>query len=251
MKFVCSLFFFLLAGFSYGGVTFQLDARKHVSVEGNTNLVWQSLQGMTVTGASATWKKIDNQIINVVGAEAGPLVFEEVETYAEVRTVFMVVKCGETLRMRETLICGGRVFRFSGMPENEPEGNLTAEVERGGYCETTWAVDGVPFGVFEAGKTHLVEVVFPVGMPLSRMGLGGDTGRSEWRRGFGNGGSGFLEVVAYDNVPDSDVMAGTRHYLDRKHRLGLGLKSTEKQRIFAQNDGLSLGSTFATIFMVK
>jgi len=238
------------------GVVFQLDAKKQnlVSVEGS-NVVWQTLSGMRLVGNTNDWKWANDTIVNVAGAEAGALRFEDGEGF--VKSVVMVIKCPpEGMRMRETLICGERIFRISGMPENEESGNLTAEVERGGYCEVSWRIDGVEGAKFEAGKTHLVEVFFSGdGLTLSRMGLGSDTGRVQWRRawgGDGGGNAGFSEVVAFSNIPSPDVLAGVKNYLNVKWKLKLNIPSaTQSQRDFANMEGVNFGSTFGLILMVK
>ena len=246
MKFVCSFLFVLLVGFCQGGVSFQLDARKGVATT-ESNVVWSALQGMRVVGERAEWQRVDDGIVNVAGAEAGALVFEEGE--GVVRSMVMVVRCGASLRMRETLICGERVFRLAGRPENEVSGNVVGRFERGGFCEVeSWKVDGVEGAELEAGRTQLVEVVFPMGLTLSRMGLGSDVGRKEWRRAWGGG---FCEVIGFDEVPSDSALAGMRHYLNLKWELGLEMGSTAAERSAASGAGVHLGKVFATLFMVR
>ncbi|MCL1887788.1 MAG: hypothetical protein FWF96_02820 [Kiritimatiellaeota bacterium] len=234
-------------------VVFQLDARKGIATT-ESNLVWRSLQGIPVTAESDEWQRVDDAVVNVAGAMAGPLMFDAEDAGdAYISSLVMVVRCAPSLRMRETLVCGEAIFRLGGREVNDADGNTTAEFERGGFCEVaSWKIDGVAFAPLEAGKKSIVEVHFSKDLSLVSLGLGSDTGRKAWRRGFGNGEAGFMEVIGFSEPPSDGVLAATYHLLARKWELDINIPlSTDAQRAEARASGVNMGSFFATIFMIR
>ena len=238
---------------SEAGVTAQLDALRCVAST-ETNIVWQSVRGgIRVTGDHA-WRDTGNGIANVVGAEAGPLVFEgEAVSNAFVRTVVMVVRgksMGEGgLRMRETLICGESIFRLSGRPLNKVEGNETAKVERGGFCEVAcWKVNNVPFAPVVAGP-QVIEVTFKKDLRLSEVFLGSDGGRGEWRRAWGGG---LCEAIFFDSEPSAEALAGVYSLLNLKWKLGLDVPNiTPDTLAAARAEGVDFSHFYGTLLILR
>ena len=238
----------------HGGVAAQVDSQRNVEVT-STNIVWQAVKGgIRVTGG-AEWKAMAHGVANVVGAEAGPMVFEgESVSNATVKTVVMVVRTkgmGEGgLRMRETLVCGESIFRLGGRPMNQVDGNAIGKIERGGFCEvTSWQVDAVPSAPLVAGKAQLVEVTFKNAMPLSEVFLGSDGGREEWRRAWGGA---FCEAVFFDAEPSLEALDGVRSLFNLKWGLGLNVpRITQASLNAARAEGVNFSHYYGSILLVR
>lgn len=256
MKYLCFLLVICHGFYCLGGVVVQLDGKRAGSVfqrevsEGTNTwneTVFMSNQGFVLRGKD--WvRSHEGGVMNSKGAEAGPLVFENAPD-VRVKSIVMVVKSAATLRMRETLVCGESVLRLAGRPLNEMSGNVQGVIERGGVCEVqSWKIDMADGADVEAGKTQLVEVAFKERMKLSEIALGGDWGRTAWRRAWGGG---FCEIIAFDEMPSDAVLAGTRNYLNVKWQLGLAAPSEYRFQRAAANAGVNTGSVFGTLFMVR
>ena len=242
------------ACFCHGGVVAQLDARHGVAA--GTNFVWRALQeGVGLVAENSDWRREGSGalagVVNHHGAEAGPLVFDGAVTGKNVRVVVMLVRAGDSLRIRETLVCSREIFRLAGLEAHDAgEGLGVAEFERHGtFSVASWKVDGVEGAGLVAGRTQLVEVTFKQGVEMSRVGLGSDLGRREWKRGFGGA---FCELLAFEEVPPEAVMRAVRHYLRLKWRVPLALPPLEPGDVAeGRKHGVRFGSTFATILIIS
>jgi len=223
-------------------------------------LVWKSIARTGGTNppqlvAEATeWQAVTENgvanVVNIVGAGAGPLRFAPgTPTNTVVRHIMAVVQCPSNLRGRSTLFCGEELFRTAGRPWNNPEHNEKARMDTGRFCGVSWRIDGVADAPLVAGKTHLVEVEFSREVTLHTLGVGSDTGREEWLRAWGGS---FFELVGFSETPSSDAQAAVVHYLNLKWRLGLktGPVSTDAIQS-ARALGAHLGPYFGTLLIVR
>ena len=249
-----ALLSFFVAGLwtCHGKVSAQLDAQSVVAAT-ESNVVWQAFQGAYLVGDASDWCMTNNIIENKTGATTSPLVFSNAAHGATARYMVMVVKTAPTLRMRETLVCGKIIFRLDGAPANEPEGNETAEFERGGWCEVaSHKINGVEGAALEAAKRQIVEVDLEQALKLEEVALCSDWGRREWRRGFSGDGGGLHEIIAFETVPSEDALVAVRRYLDVKWGLQLDTpRPTSAQVSAAMAEGAHLGNLFGTLFIVR
>jgi hypothetical protein len=241
-------------------ITFQLDARKNLSTvtsSTETNLVWHTLQAMTVTGDASEWQDTGDGVENIASNPAWvrPLAFQDETTTAGkyVRSMVMVVRCTQKdgFRVKETLVGGERNFCLAGLPENLASNNVEGVFDTTEFYNqvASWRVDTIEYGVIEKGKTHLVEVTFLQDLPLASLVLGGQKGRREWAYGWGGQ---IMEVQGYDSVPSPDALAGLRHVLRLKWDLSADIPSaTQSQHAAARALGTSLGFYVATLFLVR
>ena len=239
---------------------FQLDARKHVAVVESgteTNLVWQTLQGMAVSGDASEWQDTGDGVKNIAPDPAlvRPLAFKDDTTTngQYVRSIVMVVRCTQEdgFRVKETLVGGDRNFCLAGLPENLASNNVHAVFEENEIFAqaASWRVDGVEFAGLEKGKTLLVEVVFEQSMRLPDIVLCGQKGRREWRYGWGGQ---LCEAIGLSSELTPDERAGLYHVLRLKWKLSPDIPSaSQAQHSAARSLGINLGSYVSTLFLIK
>ena len=249
-------------------VVFQYDAQQVATTE--SNIVWKSIgragspnaphgnggspSTPQLVGDASEWQKVGDFVLNVAGATAKPMRFDEASTNTTIRYAMFVVKNGMPIRMRETILCGAEVLRVAGKPVNVVENREVAAIDRGPFCEwVSCKVDGVEGAPLVAGKMCLIEVEFSRDLELSTLGVGSDTGRTAWKRAFGAEGGGWCELIAFDANP-GEALVAARHYLRLKFALDLpnGMSnSTATQRALARAAGVSLGNYFGSLLIVR
>jgi len=239
---------------------FQFEAQKNVAATGS-NLVWTSIgrrdsANLPQLVADATeWQAVKENgfagVANAAGASAGPLRFADgtTDTNTVVRHIVAVVRCAPALRGRETLFCGEILYRTSGRPHNNPEGNAVAYLDTSRFCEVAWKIDGVEGAPLLAGMTHLLEIEFSRDVTLHTLGIGSDTGRREWLRGWGGA---FHEFLGFSETPPMDARLAVNHYLNLKWKLGLDLpRASTGQVQSARELGAHFGPYFGSLLIVR
>jgi len=230
-----------------------MDATKVVSTT-ESNVTWQAAQGIYLVGNATEWVATNNLIQNIQGASATPLTFSNVTHEATARYFVFALKTGNTIRFRQTLAEGRRIFRLDGEPLNPPFG-VVGVFEDYDWCAVGgWKVNNEPGGVVRANANLIIEVDMGEDLKLRELALFSTLGREEWDRAWGgtDENDGVYEVIIFDSVPSEDVLVATRRYLDVQHGLRLGMpRPTSTQANFAIAEGVKMKNMFSFLFMIK
>jgi hypothetical protein len=223
-----------------------------------TNLVWESLQGTCLVTDASDWQHITNAMdktlfVNTAGAMASPFLFATNTAHdAKIQYVMFALETAPSIRMRETLVCGRRIFRLDGAPANDPE-NTVAEFERGGWCEVaSHKVNGVENAPLEASKATLLEVDMGQPLKLRELAVASDFGRREWLRAWGTNGGGIHEVIFFTSPPSPDALVAVRRYLDFKWKMNLNMpRPNSTQATAAIIEGVHMNNLFSTLLILR
>ena len=240
-----------------GKVVFQADGLRHGAVEGGTNLVLTATNGIKIYASSQEWMKDENTgvIYNAIGSGAFPfrVAASPATSGKYVKTLFIVIKNAEMIRLFETIVASKERFRMAGREANELF-NDEAIPDTGNFTAPIWRTDLILYAPLLGGRVQLLEIEFSEPQPLETMQFLSEGRADAWLRAHRGG---LIEVIAIggtenDNDPvPQPVREAVAHYVRLRHGLNhLHVMSTPAGRAMGSAMGINYAGVFGTIFKI-